>query len=148
MPTYSYKRSLNNIFYSDSFYSSPSGYKLCLKVLANGEHDGKGTHLSVYLRVLKGPYDTSLKWPVTGSVVFELLNQLNDGNHYKQNIAFLERNNFQVGYGRGYATFIRHCFLAENPAENSQYLMDDCLYFRVGVKLNESSPRPWLSNAK
>ena len=76
MPTYGYIKSLNDAFYSDLFYSSPSGYKLCLKVLANGEHDGKSTHLSVYLKVLKGPYDSSLKWPITGSVAFELLNQL------------------------------------------------------------------------
>ena len=144
MPTYSYKKSLRSFFYSDPFYSSPSGYKLCLKVLAKGEHDGKGTHLSVYLKVLKGPYDSSLKWPITGLVAFELLNQLSDSNHYKQNITFQERNNFKLVFPKGISTFIRHSFIVENPAENTQYLMDDCLYFRVEVKFNESSLRPWL----
>ena len=129
------------------FCSSSSGYKLCLKVLANGEHDGKGTHLLVYLKVLKGPYDSSLKWPVTEPVALELLNQLSDSNHYKQNITFQERNNFQVGISKGISTFIRHSFVVENPAENTQYLMDDCLYFRVEVKFNESSLRPWLCSA-
>ena len=148
MPTYSYKKSSNETFYSDPFYSSPSGYKFCLNVLANGEDGGKDSHVSVYLRVLKGLYDDSLKWPVTGSVTCELLNQLNDNNHYKWTFKFQEHTNFQVGDERGKASFITHSALAENPSKNTQFVMDDCLYFRVGVILDESNYKPWLSSAQ
>ena len=35
-------------WYSPPFYTHPQGYKMCLKVYANGSGKGKGTHVSVY----------------------------------------------------------------------------------------------------
>ena len=53
---------------------------MCLEVYANGIADGKGTHVSVVACLMKGDNDDSLSWPFTGSVTFELLNQLEDKN--------------------------------------------------------------------
>jgi len=35
-------------WYSPPFYTHPQGYKMCLKVNANGRGGGEGTHVSVY----------------------------------------------------------------------------------------------------
>ncbi len=35
-------------FYSPPFYTSYTGYKMCLRVDVNGNGAGKGTHVSVY----------------------------------------------------------------------------------------------------
>ena len=50
-------------WYSPPFYSHKGGYKMCLKVYANGCGDGKGTHVSVYIYLMKGEFDDNLEWP-------------------------------------------------------------------------------------
>ena len=68
----------------DVFYSSSTGYKMCVSVHANGFGDGEGTHLAVANHLLKGVNDHSLAWPFTGKTVFELLNQLANVENLKQ----------------------------------------------------------------
>ena len=48
--------------YSDSLYSHDKGYKMCVRVDAAGYNDGKGTHLSMSLYLMKGPHDDELTW--------------------------------------------------------------------------------------
>ena len=59
---------------------------MCLRVDAAGNGDGKGTHVSVYLYLMKGPHDDELEqsghWPLKGTFTIELLNQLNDSDHH------------------------------------------------------------------
>ena len=40
--------------YSQPFYTSPSGCKMCAKIFLNGDGIGKGTHLSLFIVVLRG----------------------------------------------------------------------------------------------
>ena len=54
---------------------------MCIRVDANGWSSGNGTHISVFAYLMKGDNDDSLTWPFTGSITFELLNQLEDNNH-------------------------------------------------------------------
>ena len=62
-----YKKSSNSSkWYSDSFYSHSNGYKMSSYVLASGHNAGKGTHMSVFLVIMKGPYDDELSWPLKG----------------------------------------------------------------------------------
>ena len=73
------ERKFSNVpVFSPPFYSSPGGYKLCIKVYADGTGKGKGTHLSVYVHLMRGDNDDHLPWPFTGTVTIELLNQLED----------------------------------------------------------------------
>ena len=72
----------NDRWYSDPFLAFKEGYKLHLKVYGSGYGDGEGTHLSVFLCLMKGPHDDKLYWPVSGTFVIELLNQLNNNDHY------------------------------------------------------------------
>ena len=62
-----YKKT-NSEWNSLPFYSRDKGYKLELKVVANGDGSGKGTHLSFYVYLLKGEYDDQLQWPFNANI--------------------------------------------------------------------------------
>ncbi|XP_006816126.2 TNF receptor-associated factor 3-like, partial [Saccoglossus kowalevskii] len=49
--------------YSQPFYTSKYGYKMCARVYLNGDGMGKGTHMSLFFVVMKGDYDSLLQWP-------------------------------------------------------------------------------------
>ncbi len=136
-------------FYGPPFHTSASGYKMCTRVDANGWGTGNGTHVSVGAYLMKGDNDDSLSWPFTGTVTFELLNQLEDKNHHKGTITFpadSERSQRLVdgdrGLGKGCSKFISHADLAHKPRINTQYLKDDTLIFRVSAEAPDY--KPWL----
>ena len=81
---YASKRAKNKVFFSDPFYVTPGGYKMCIRVYANGAGDGKGTHVSVYNTPLEGCYDDQIHWPFLGTVTYDLLNQLADDKHHSR----------------------------------------------------------------
>ena len=145
----------NEEWYSPGLYVSPGGYKMSLCVYLNGE--GKGTHvssISCFICFMAGEYDDILEWPFQGEVTIELLNQLEDKNHWKRTVSFNEstedecKQRVREGRNRGWGQkqFILHEHLEYNPVTNCQYLKDDSLYFRVSVKAT-SKTKPWLVGA-
>ena len=121
-----------------------------LTVYANGEGDGEGTHVSVYANMMRGTFDDNLKWPFKGSVVLQLCNQLEDKRHCGHTISFREAADPETisrvtggeiaesGYGT--PTLIAHNDLNFNPANNCQYLKDDCLHFHIVTVESLSEP--------
>ena len=142
LPGYTSKKQKNEKFNSTPFYTHPGGYKMCFRVDTNGYGDGKGTHVSVFTELLEGRYDNQLHWPFLGTVTYELLNQLGDDNHHRVVITFIAGSNMRISASRGYHKFVPHSSLGHNPATNTQYLLDDTLYFRVSVKVDNH--KPWL----
>ena len=132
-------------FYSPPFYTSPTGYKLCVRVDANGWSSGKGTHVSVFAHLMKGDNDDSLIWPFTGEVIVELINQLEpdtDTKHHKKvltvpadSIVSSRVVSRERGAGWGTPEFIPHTELGGKPTSSCQYLKDNTLVFRVSVKV-------------
>ena len=61
--------------YSAPFYTSRHGYKLCLRLYMDGDGSGKGSHLSFFLTVMRGEYDSLLQWPFKQTVSLMLLDQ-------------------------------------------------------------------------
>ena len=61
---------------------------MCLRVDTAGHYDGKGTHLSVYMYLLKGLHDDELTWPLRGNFELVLLNQLCNGGHYSGTLTY------------------------------------------------------------
>ena len=80
---FSKRKQLNNTFYGPSFYTNQHGYKMCLKVYANGSDDGKDTHVSVYVNIMAGDNDEQLQWPFVGDIEFMLLNWRENKGHHK-----------------------------------------------------------------
>ena len=139
---YASKKELNERFLSAPFYTHSSGCKMCTCIYPNGNGDGKDTHISVFTLILAGHYDNQLHWPFLGTVTYELLNQLEDNNHRSVDTTFIASHDTRVGVNRGYPKFFPHSLLSHNPATNTQYLLDDTLYFRVSLKVDNH--KPWL----
>ena len=128
-------------WYSPPFYTHPRGYKMCLNVDANGDGDGKGTHVSVFACLMRGEFDDHLKWPFQGRVTVAMLNQLEDNDHTTKTIGFTRTTDIEVigrvtdgeraPSGWGYPTFIAHANLTYTTAKNCQYLKYDCLQFQI-----------------
>ena len=51
-------------------FTSKYGYKYCLRLYLNGDGMGKGTHLSLFLVIMKSEYDNVLQWPFQKNVKF------------------------------------------------------------------------------
>lgn len=51
-----------------AFYTSRYGYKMCLRAYLNGDGTGRGTHLSLFFVLMKGPNDALLRWPFNQKV--------------------------------------------------------------------------------
>ena len=124
-------------WYSDNIYTHNSGYRLCMYACPAGENEGEGTHLSVYLCLMKGIHDDKLAWPFKGEVEVSLLNQIGDNRHISETVSFddcddsiVSRVMHDRAKGRGHIMFVSNETLSTStPA--CQYLKDDCLYLKV-----------------
>ena len=140
----------NNVWYSPGFYTHAFGYKMCLLVYANGNGAGKGTHVSVFLHLMKGENDDALTWPIKYKCTVTLLNQLKHEGHHTGAFSLTkdEKGDSRVlsaeeAAGWGFAQFIAHPKLNLQVEKQCQYLKDDSLYFRVQVELLHAI-KPWL----
>ena len=120
-------------WYSDSFYTHNKGYKMCLVVVTGGDGKGKGTHLSVFLALMKGPHDDELIWPLKEEFEITLLNQISDSESYTKRIIYEDKFNAAAQnkvLGWGNPQFISNDTLYK-ATPTCQYLKDDCLFFQV-----------------
>ena len=137
------RKQFNNVYYSPPFYSHLHGYKLCLKVYANGD-EGEGTHISIFANLMRGDYDNNLQWPIEGDIIVELLNWREDNHHYHGGTIPLNEHNDTDGRITSRVTeeeyapkawgvfhFISHFCLLYDSDTNTEYLQDDCLHLRV-----------------
>jgi TNF receptor-associated factor 4 len=140
----------STVWYSPGFYTSLVGYRMCLRVDANGCGDVIGTHASCFIYLMSGEFDDILQWPFHGKVVVELLNQLEDKSHYEIVIPFnqstpLEYKSRVFNRERAERCWGCHKFMSHSHLEsNQQFLKNDTLFFRVSVKSMLDSNIPWL----
>ena len=127
---------------SSPFFAFEKGYQMYLKINAGGIGNSEGTHVSVYLGLMKGPYDDKLEqsshWPLRGIFTTELLNQLDDSDHYSRMVQFhhyrcsectnrvLEGSNATPF---GHSQFISHDTILHHS--NNSYHKSDYLVFRI-----------------
>ncbi len=143
--TYYRNRMDNNMFYqSPSFYTSPNGYNMNIKVYANGYGEDKGSHVSVSACVIKGKYDDDLNWPFVGDITFKLLNQLEDKKDHSQLSTITSENNLRTQSCWGSPQFYSIHSLLNDSNSTTEYLKNDTLYFRISVQA--SGHRPWSTD--
>ena len=140
MTDYLQLKKTDKMWISPPFYTHTQGYKMCLKVYPNGDGIGKGTHVSIFARLMRGEYDDQLQWPFQGQLISELLNWREDKRHKIHTVDFRKHSSsrvcarvtdWDVETGLGNPLFIRHSSLSYNPTANTEYLQDDCLRLRV-----------------
>ena len=137
MKGYNRMRKNKKRWYSDNIYTHNRGYRLCMYVCPAGENEGEGTHLSVYLCLMKGIHDDKLPWPFNSEVEVSLLNQMGNNRHISETVSFDDYDDSIVSgvmhdraKGRGHIMFVSNETLSTStPA--CQYLKDDCLYLKI-----------------
>ena len=132
------KKQLN----SQPFYTSPHKYKVKMRLDPNGYGEGKNTHLSVFIIIMKGEYDAILPWPFLPQVTFTLIDQQEDTSQ-RENVvmsfkAELTMENFArpVGdqnMGMGFHTFVSH-----EKLQTRRYIVDNTIFLQVKVKVQET----------
>lgn len=121
------------------FHTGRCGYKMAAKVYLNGDGEGRGTHLSLYVVLMPGDFDALLPWPFRQTVSLSVLDQSGAANHrslsFKPDPASksFQRpgaesvSNIAVGFS---------CFIPLDKLEtphNATYVSDDTLFVKVKV---------------
>ena len=133
VPEFTNKSSDAVDWYSNSFYSHEKGYKMCLNVCAAGHGDGKGTHLSTFLYLMKGPHDDELTWPLMGRFEIKLLNQVGNSQHLIKTLDYFASrvtDREKAIKGQGWPQFISTKDFHKATSAR-QYLKDDCIFLQV-----------------
>ncbi len=123
------------------FYTGRCGYKMAAKVYLNGDGQGRGTHLSLYVVLMLGDFDALLPWPFKQTVSLSLLDQSGAGNHRSlsfrpdltsksfQRPAAESVSNVAVGFS---------CFIPLRELEKPQkalFVNEDTLFVKVKVDM-------------
>ena len=118
--------------HTEPFYSQSIGYKFKFNI------DFGLAHISAYLYLRPGDYDDQLRWPLQVRVHLELLNQAKDCHHIEvtKSLEWKEKvssNSYKViAYPwKSYADL-------EKKSDGVQYVMDDCLKFKLHLVINPS----------
>ena len=123
-------------WFSPPFYTHEKGYKMCVSVYPNGLAKGEGTHLSVFLHIMKGPYDNYLPWPLIAIFDLILLNQIDDTEHHVYKVQLdHDKNGDRVingerGKGRGNQGFISNENL-DKKTFTRRFLCNDTVFIKV-----------------
>ena len=112
---------------------------MCLNVDPKGSEEGAGTHVSVYVYLMRGEYDDRLVWPFRGAITIQLLNQISDQEHYKDTVCFDDEagssshrviSRVRASESCGEPEFIRHTKV-EAITPTIRYIKDKCMKLRV-----------------
>jgi len=120
-------------FYSPCFYTSRYGYKMCARIYLNGDGMGRGTHISVFFVVMRGPNDAFLRWPFRLNVTFMLLDQDNVEHltHTFKPDPSCSSFGRPSGFQNSKSGFPMFCALGE--LNRHAYVRDDTMFLRVIV---------------
>ena len=140
MYNFSEHKRVGNEWWSTPFYTGPDGYKLQIRVDANGDGRCEGTHVSMFVYLMKGENDDVLTWPFKCDITIRLLNWREDKGHVEKTVHFNDSTDIKARKrvmegeratdGRGY-DFIPHSDLYYNITNNSEYINNDILCFVV-----------------
>ena len=135
-------------FFSPCFYTSRYGYKMCARIYLNGDGMGRGTHISVFLVVLRGQYDAILRWPFRQKVTFMLFDQDNvqhviEAFRPDPNSPSFQRPRRETNIASGCPMF---CSLTE--LNNHAYVRDDTMFLKIIVDITDFlNQDPWIHSA-
>nr|XP_054758396.1 TNF receptor-associated factor 3-like [Lytechinus pictus] len=120
--------------YSQPFYTSRFGYKMCARIYLNGDGIGKGTHVSLFFVVMKGDYDALIPWPFSQKVTLMLLDQETGRRHLSDSFrpdptsTSFQRPSTNMNIASGCPLFVSQSVL-KDPA----YVKEDTIFIKVVV---------------
>jgi hypothetical protein len=122
--------------YSAPFYSSPTGYKMCMRLYFNGDGQARRTHLSLFFVLMRGDYDAILSWPFPFKVTFCLYDQTSAARHifdsFRPNVTSnsFQRPRSNMNIASGIPKFFPLTVIQQ---DNNPYVLDDCMFIRCVV---------------
>jgi TNF receptor-associated factor 3 len=119
--------------YSQPFYTSQCGYKMCARMYLNGDGMGRGTHLSLFFVVMRGEYDSLLPWPFSHKVTLILIDQVGQ-RHISdtfrpdpQSSSFVRPKN-EMNVASGCPLFVSLMTL-----DSGGYVKDDAMFIKMVI---------------
>ncbi|CAF3990168.1 unnamed protein product [Didymodactylos carnosus] len=122
--------------YSPPFYSSPTGYKMCMRAYLNGDGNTRRTHLSLFFVVMRGEYDAILRWPFHFKVTFCMFDQSGQQHHIIDSFRpDVKSDSFQIpktqmNIASGIPKFFPLSMLQQ---DGNNYVKDDTLFIKCIV---------------
>ena len=134
MTNYYQRKEAEELWRSPPFYTHQMGYKLCLLVDASGKHFNKGTHIAIYIKLMKGDYDSQLCWPFRGTIKIKILDQCLNRQHYTMIVMF-DKSDAGVRVTEGDESHSmlgwNDCISHDNFMLLATVLREGCLRFRI-----------------
>lgn len=134
------KKGRHKAIYSQPFYTAQHGYKMKVRLHPNGHNDGKGTHLSVYIILMKGEYDAILPWPFVKTVTVSVIDQQDDTTQ-RENLTALckavedDENCFLRPQSEENTAFgDAQVALQDDLRDKRKYIVDDTMFLSVNVQ--------------
>ena len=128
--------------YSPSFYTSPTGYKMRVRLFPFGDGNARRTHMSLFFLLLKGEHDAILTWPFKYKISFCLLDQTENGAHVIDSFhpdvksSSFQRPTTDTNVANGLPKFVNLTMVQQ---DNNPYVREDTMYIKIVVDLNERS---------
>ena len=141
MPNYSQQKKETDQWISPAFYTGPGGYRMCLRVRALGQGSGLGSHVSVFVHLMRSENDDKLKWPLSAEVIIRLVNFRENKNQKDMKVHFKNKvfpnccarvhNRDMAEKGVGFEKFVEREKLRLNTEKNTEFLRNDCIFFLI-----------------
>ena len=109
---------------------------MCLRVNLNGIDSGAGTHVSMFVHLMQGDFDSIIDWPFSHGLELTIMDQdTSNPTHVKETLyprptlqAFLRPKTPRNNKGYGYVEMIPHTTLRQKG-----YLRNDTMLVRVDI---------------
>ena len=119
---------------------------MCLRVYLNGDAATRGTHMSLFLVMMRGDFDAILPWPFPFKVHFRLINQStsSDGRTDIHRAlwpdlpsACFQRPSLSMNEAYGFQRFVPLHQLSDRP---SMFINDDALFISAAIDFHAQRP--------
>lgn len=128
--------------YSEPFYSSPTGYKFRMRCYLYGDGTARNTHMSLFIALMRSPYDPILSWPFKYKVTFCLFDQSGQGEHIIESFRpdprsnSFERPRCDMNIASGIPKFIT----LEKLMLPGKYIVDNVMFIKCLINfMNENA---------
>ena len=127
--------------YSPIFYSSRTGYQMRARLFLFGDGNARRTHMSLFFLLMKGEFDSILKWPFHFKVTFCLLDQTGNNRHIIDSFypdvksTSFQRPRDAANTASGIPKFFPLPMLLQ---DDNAYVRENTLYIRIIIALNDT----------
>ena len=128
---------------SPPIYTSLCGYKFFMRIYPKGVDGGDGSHIGLFVGMMKGHFDNRLRWPFCGRISLSMLDQSNDAHSFCNDVSgtFMVNRNleaFQKPSASGqYTTLYGYeKFAPIDTVCRPQYSKDDAVMINIEIHKN------------